>query len=247
MLLNNILAMPAFQTWIEGHPFDIRSLLTTPDGRPRHSVFYIAHLTDTERMFFVTLLFTAVETWMRSQTGTSSLRALVYFDEIYGYLPPVRNPPSKQPVLRMLKQAPRWSRVGARYPKSCGYRLQGPLECRYAGGCAPRAPGPFRRLATPAPLCLGFACLAARSPPPCGKVFQAFDPSGLSAFQISRGSSLPPPSLPASPAFSGLASRPLFPPSLPSGELFLSGRSPRCRRVASLTQYIASRLPTSGI
>jgi hypothetical protein len=105
MLLNNILAAPAFQTWIEGQPLDIPSLLYTPAGRPRHCVFYIAHLTDSERMFFVTLLFSAVETWMRSQTGTSTLRALVYFDEIFGYLPPIGNPPSKQPMLRMLKQA----------------------------------------------------------------------------------------------------------------------------------------------
>lgn len=105
MLLNNILAAPAFQTWIEGVPLDIPSLLYHPDGRPRHSVFYIAHLSDTERMFFVTLLFSAVETWMRTQSGTTSLRALVYFDEIFGYLPPTKNPPSKQPILRMLKQA----------------------------------------------------------------------------------------------------------------------------------------------
>ena len=105
MLLNNILAAPAFQTWIEGQPLDIASLLYTPDGRPRHSVFYIAHLTDSERMFFVTLLYSAVESWMRAQSGTSTLRAVLYFDEIYGYLPPVNNPPSKQPMLRMLKQA----------------------------------------------------------------------------------------------------------------------------------------------
>jgi hypothetical protein len=105
MLLNNILAAPAFQVWIEGQPLDIPSLLYTHDGKPRHSVFYIAHLSDSERMFFVTLLYSAIETWMRSQTGTTSLRALVYFDEIFGYLPPVANPPTKQPMLRMLKQA----------------------------------------------------------------------------------------------------------------------------------------------
>lgn len=105
MLLNNILAAPAFQTWIEGQPLDIPSLLYAPDGKPRHSVFYIAHLTDAERMFFVTLLFSAIESWMRAQSGTTSLRALVYFDEIFGYLPPIANPPSKQPMLRMLKQA----------------------------------------------------------------------------------------------------------------------------------------------
>lgn len=105
MLLNNILAAPAFQTWIEGQPLDIQQLLYHPDGKPRHSVFYIAHLSDEERMFFVTLLYSAVETWMRSQTGTSQLRAIVYFDEIFGYLPPIANPASKQVMLRMLKQA----------------------------------------------------------------------------------------------------------------------------------------------
>ncbi len=105
MLLNNILAAPSFQTWLEGQPLDIAKLLYTPDGRPRHSVFYIAHLTDAERMFFVTLLYAAIETWMRGQTGTKGLRALVYFDEIFGYLPPVSNPPSKTLMLRMLKQA----------------------------------------------------------------------------------------------------------------------------------------------
>jgi hypothetical protein len=105
MLLNNILAAPSFQSWVEGEPLDIASLLYTADGRPRHSVFYIAHLPDAERMFFVALLYSAVESWMRTQTGTSSLRALLYFDEIFGYLPPVSNPPSKQTMLRMLKQA----------------------------------------------------------------------------------------------------------------------------------------------
>ena len=105
MSLNNILAAPSFESWREGHPLDIPSLLFMPDGKPCHSIFYIAHLSDTERMFFVTLLLSAVETWMRTQAGSSYLRALVYFDEIYGYLPPTRNPSSKQPLLRMLKQA----------------------------------------------------------------------------------------------------------------------------------------------
>jgi hypothetical protein len=105
MLLNNILAAPSFQSWIEGQPLDINTLLYAPDGRPRHSVFYIAHLSDDERMFFVTLLYSAVETWMRAQSGTSSLRGILYFDEIFGYMPPVSNPPSKQIMLRMLKQA----------------------------------------------------------------------------------------------------------------------------------------------
>lgn len=105
MTLNNILVAPAFAIWREGHKLDIQSLLYTSDGKPRHSIFYLAHLSDSERMFFVTLLLSAVETWMRTQKGTSSLRALLYMDEIFGYLPPTANPPSKQPLLRMLKQA----------------------------------------------------------------------------------------------------------------------------------------------
>lgn len=105
MLLNNILAAPAFQVWLEGQPLDIDALLFTHDARPRHSIFYIAHLSDAERMFFVTLLFSAVEAWMRTQAGTTSLRSLLYFDEIFGYLPPTQKPPSKEPMLRMLKQA----------------------------------------------------------------------------------------------------------------------------------------------
>ena len=105
ILLNNFLAAPAFQTWLEGQPLEIEQLLFTPKGKPRHSIFYTAHLSDEERMFFTTLLFTAIETWMRKQKGSGSLRAIVYFDEIAGYLPPVANPPSKKTILRMFKQA----------------------------------------------------------------------------------------------------------------------------------------------
>jgi Helicase HerA, central domain len=105
MKLNNILAAPAFEAWREGQNLDVAALLTARDGRPRHSIFYVAHLSDAERMFFVTLLLSAVETWMRTQPGTGSLRAVLYMDEMFGYLPPTANPPSKEPLLRMLKQA----------------------------------------------------------------------------------------------------------------------------------------------
>lgn len=105
MLLNNILAAPSFQPWIEGQPLELQKLLYAADGRPQHSIFYLAHLSESERMFFVTLLYTAVESWMRSQPGSGSLRTIIYFDEVFGYLPPVSNPPSKTVLLRMLKQA----------------------------------------------------------------------------------------------------------------------------------------------
>lgn len=105
MQLNNILAAPAFEAWREGQDLDVAALLFNKNGGPRHSIFYLAHLSDAERMFFVTLLFSAVETWMRTQSGTGSLRAILYMDEMFGYLPPTANPPSKEPLLRMLKQA----------------------------------------------------------------------------------------------------------------------------------------------
>jgi hypothetical protein len=105
MSLNNLLASPTFQGWMEGDQLDIERLLWTTDGKPRHTVFYMAHLSDPERMFFTTLLLTALEAWVRLQPGSPSLRAMLYFDEIFGFLPPVANPPSKEPIMRLLKQA----------------------------------------------------------------------------------------------------------------------------------------------
>ncbi len=105
MKLNNLLAAPGFQSWLEGEALDIQSLLYTPAGKPRLAIFSIAHLNDAERMFFVTLLLSQMVGWMRAQSGTTSLRALLYMDEIFGYFPPVANPPSKLPLLTLLKQA----------------------------------------------------------------------------------------------------------------------------------------------
>jgi hypothetical protein len=102
--LNNLLASPAFQPWLEGEPLDVARLLHGADGRPRIAVLSIAHLSDPERMFFVTLLLAEVVAWMRAQPGTASLRALLYMDEVFGYLPPTANPPSKVPLLTLLKQ-----------------------------------------------------------------------------------------------------------------------------------------------
>jgi hypothetical protein len=105
MALNNLLASPGFNVWLEGEALDVGQILYTPTGKPRIAIFSIAHLSDSERMFFVSLLLNQVLAWTRSQSGTTSLRALVYMDEIFGYLPPVGNPPSKLPMLTLLKQA----------------------------------------------------------------------------------------------------------------------------------------------
>jgi hypothetical protein len=105
MGINNLLASPGFSTWLTGEALDIKRMLHTPEGKPRVSIFSIAHLNDSERMFFVSLLLNQMVGWMRSQSGTTSLRALLYMDEIYGYLPPTANPPSKKPLMILLKQS----------------------------------------------------------------------------------------------------------------------------------------------
>ncbi len=105
MRLNNLLAAPGFEVWMQGQPLDAGVLLHTPAGKPRVSVMSIAHLSDAERMFFVCMLLNELIAWMRRQPGTGSLRAILYMDEIFGYMPPTANPPSKLLLLTLLKQA----------------------------------------------------------------------------------------------------------------------------------------------
>ena len=103
--LNNLLAAPGFAAWMQGEPLDVGRLLHTETGKPRIAILSIAHLGDAERMFFVSLLLQSTLGWMRQQSGTSSLRAILYMDEIFGYFPPTANPPSKAPLLTLMKQA----------------------------------------------------------------------------------------------------------------------------------------------
>jgi hypothetical protein len=126
MTLNNLVASPSFAAWSQGEPLDIASLLHAPDGRPRLSILAIAHLSDAERMFFVTTVLSELIAWMRSQPGTQSLRAVLYMDEVFGYFPPTANPPSKTPMLTLLKQARAFG-VG------CILATQNPVDLDYKG------------------------------------------------------------------------------------------------------------------
>ena len=126
MQLNGLLAAPGFAQWLEGVPLDPASLLYTAQGKPRVAVFSIAHLGDAERMFFVSLLLNQVVAWMRGQTGTTSLRAVVYMDEILGYFPPVANPPSKAPLMTLLKQ-------GRAFGIGVVLATQNPVDLDYKG------------------------------------------------------------------------------------------------------------------
>src|SRR3990170_1723675 len=103
--INNLLASPGFNAWLEGVPLDVGQLLRTESGKPRVAIISIAHLSEAERMFFVSLLLNQVLDWVRAQSGTTSLRAVLYMDEIFGYFPPVAEPPSKRPLLTLLKQS----------------------------------------------------------------------------------------------------------------------------------------------
>jgi hypothetical protein len=124
--LNNLLAAPGFSAWLEGDALDVQNLLHTKTGKPRLAIFSIAHLSDPERMFFVSLLLNQVLGWMRAQSGTSSLRAILYMDEIFGYFPPVANPPSKQPLLTLLKQ-------GRAFGVGVVLATQNPVDLDYKG------------------------------------------------------------------------------------------------------------------
>jgi hypothetical protein len=126
MRINGLLAAPGFAQWMEGEPLDPASLLYTPKGKPRVAVFSIAHLGDAERMFFVSLLLNQIVAWMRGQTGTTSLRAVIYMDEILGYFPPVANPPSKAPLMTLLKQ-------GRAFGLGVVLATQNPVDLDYKG------------------------------------------------------------------------------------------------------------------
>lgn len=126
MTLNNLLASPSFEAWLQGEPLNIKNLLHTETGKPRISILSIAHLSDKERMFFVTILLNEMISWMRTQAGTSSLRALLYMDEVFGYFPPQSNPPSKTPMLTLLKQA-------RAYGLGCILATQNPVDLDYKG------------------------------------------------------------------------------------------------------------------
>jgi len=102
---NALLASPSFSLWLQGDNLDIQKLLYDENGKAKIAIFSIAHLNDDERMFFVTLLLNKYIAWMRRQSGTSALKTLLYMDEIFGYFPPTKNPPSKEPMLLLLKQA----------------------------------------------------------------------------------------------------------------------------------------------
>jgi hypothetical protein len=103
--INGLIAAPGFAGWLQGEPLDIGAFFRSPAGKPRVSIFSIAHLSDAERMFFVALLLNEIYGWVRTQSGTTSLRAILYMDEIFGFFPPVAEPPSKRPMLNLLKQA----------------------------------------------------------------------------------------------------------------------------------------------
>ncbi len=105
MRLNGLMASPSFGAWAEGVPLDIQEMLYEPDGRPKAAILYLAHLSDEERQFVVAMILSKMVTWMRTQSGATDLRAVVYMDEVFGYAPPTANPPSKKPILTMLKQA----------------------------------------------------------------------------------------------------------------------------------------------
>jgi len=123
MRLNSLVASPSFQAWTAGPPLDIQSMLWA-DGRPQTAIVSLAHLSEEERQFIVTLLFSKVVTWMRGLSGSSDLKLLCYMDEVFGFIPPTATPPAKKPILTMLKQ-------GRAYGVGLVLATQNPVDLDY--------------------------------------------------------------------------------------------------------------------
>jgi hypothetical protein len=125
-LFNGVISSVTFSAWLKGEPLDIQNMLYDENGKAKIAIFSIAHLSDEERMFFVTLLLNAYISWMRAQRGSSALKSILYMDEIFGFFPPSKNPPSKEPMLLLLKQARAFG---------CGIILstQNPVDIDYKG------------------------------------------------------------------------------------------------------------------
>lgn len=126
MAVNNLLASPQFAAWAQGEAMDIQKMLYGPGGKPRLAIVSIAHMNDSERMFFVSLLLNCMLAWTRGQSGTTSLRAILYMDEIAGYCPPTANPPSKGPLLTLMKQ-------GRAFGVGVVLATQNPVDIDYKG------------------------------------------------------------------------------------------------------------------
>ncbi len=124
MKLNALVASPAFGSWVEGQSLDPATMLRTPDGKPRAAIVYLAHLSDQERQFVVTLVLSSLVTWMRGQPGTSDLRTLVYMDEVFGFVPPTAAPPAKKPILTILK-------LGRAFGVGMALATQNPVDLDY--------------------------------------------------------------------------------------------------------------------
>ncbi len=104
--LNSLLASPTFSSWREGASLDVGEWLTTKNGRTPGVVLSVAHLDDEERALVLGVVLEEVLSWVRGLRGSSELKALVVFDEVYGFLPPhPANPPTKRPLVALMKQA----------------------------------------------------------------------------------------------------------------------------------------------
>jgi DNA helicase HerA-like ATPase len=104
--LNALLASPTFACWREGASLDVAQWLEPREGRTPAVVVSVAHLDDEERALALGVVLEEILCWVRGLGGSRSLKALVVFDEVYGFLPPhPANPPTKRPLVSLMKQA----------------------------------------------------------------------------------------------------------------------------------------------
>lgn len=104
--LNNLMASPTFCSWRKGTSLDVGEWVAQKNGRTPAVIVSVAHLDEEERALVLGVLLEEILSWVRGLRGTDKLRALVVFDEVYGFMPPhPSNPPTKRPLVALMKQA----------------------------------------------------------------------------------------------------------------------------------------------
>ena len=127
--LNTLLASPSFASWREGATLDIAQWMEPREGRTQGVIVSVAHLDDDERALVLGVILEEVLSWVRTLPGSQRLRALIVFDEVYGFMPPhPQNPPTKRPLVALMKQARAFGvgvLVATQNPMDLDYRALG--------------------------------------------------------------------------------------------------------------------------
>lgn len=100
--INLLVSDPKLRSWSAAEPLNFTQLFSEPSV----NILDLRNIqSEQEKRLFVELVLQQLFQWLIKQGSAQTLRYLLYFDEIAGYCPPVREPPSKKLLLLLIKQA----------------------------------------------------------------------------------------------------------------------------------------------